>query len=197
MKSGVGKNSGGSSGPAPVPPSTPAAPPRTPHSLRLPQPVPAFPHPSRRGRLVPPGRTSNQPGGPGSPTYPSTSRSPSSPPPTGSSAGLPLGALLKEVVSGLGSVTAPPALRGGPLLCPVEVLPGQAVARLDLVEPRSEPLGAACHRGIWRFGMRYFDLEVRPPAHWRTSAHFLLEVSRLRFARDGGRGISRTSDRSS
>ena len=30
----------------------------------------------------------------------------------------------------------PPTLRGGPILRPVEVLPGQAVPRLELVEPR-------------------------------------------------------------
>ena len=50
-------------------------------------------------------------------------------------------------------------------------------------------LPAATPSGFWVFGIRYFVLEVRPPAHWRASAHFFSEISRLRFARDRGRGI--------
>jgi len=53
---------------------------------------------------------------------------------------------------------------------------------------------ATAPSGFWLFGMRYFFLEVRPPAHWRASAHFS-EISRLRLARDRGRGAPRTSAR--
>ena len=42
--------------------------------------------------------------------------------------------------------------------------------------------------GFWLFGMRYFVLEVRPPAHCLASAHFFSEISRLRLARDRGSG---------
>jgi len=40
------------------------------------------------------------------------------------------------VLTGLVLVPAPPALRFGPVLRPMEILPGQAVPRLELVEPR-------------------------------------------------------------
>jgi len=49
--------------------------------------------------------------------------------------------------------------------------------------------------GFWLFGIRYFALEALPPAHWRAPAHFL-QVSRLMFARDLGRGTARASARS-
>ena len=61
---------------------------------------------------------------------------------------LPLGALLEEVVPGLRSVSAPPAWRGGSILCPVEVLPGQAVPHLELVEPRGESLDAPSYYAV-------------------------------------------------
>jgi len=48
----------------------------------------------------------------------------------------------------LRSVPAPPALRGEAALCPVEVLRGQALPRLELVEPRGEPFAAPCYRTI-------------------------------------------------
>ena len=41
--------------------------------------------------------------------------------------------------------------------------------------------------GFWIFTMRYFALEMRPPAHDRALAHFF-EISRLRLARDRGSG---------
>jgi len=56
-------------------------------------------------------------------------------------------------------------------------------------------LPATVPLGFWLFGMRYFSLEVRPPDHWRASAHFS-EVSHLRLARDRRKGIARTSVRS-
>jgi len=71
---------------------------------------------------------------------------------------LPLGALLEEVVPGLRSVPAPPALRGGPALCPVEILPGQAVPRLELVEPRGELLGAPSYHATGPLALRQLVL---------------------------------------
>jgi len=46
-----------------------------------------------------------------------------------------------------------------------------------LVLPATSPLG------LRLFGMRYVAFEVRPPPppDWRASAHFFLEISRLRF----------------
>jgi len=57
-------------------------------------------------------------------------------------------------------------------------------------------LAATVPSGLWLFGIRYFVLEVRPPAHRHASTHFFSEIFRLRFARDRGRGIGRTSVRS-
>ena len=95
-------------------------------------------------------------------------------------------------------VAAPPAPRGGPAPRPMEVLPGQAVPRLDLVEPRGKPLGASCNRAIRLLAFRHsvFRLGGPPPAHCRAFAHFFSEISRLRFERDLGRGIARASTRS-
>jgi len=53
-----------------------------------------------------------------------------------------------------------------------------------LVLPATVPLG------FWLFGILYFFLEVRPPAHCRASAHFFSEISHLMFARDLGRASS-------
>jgi len=68
--------------------------------------------------------------------------------------GLPLRTHLEEVLSSLIRVPAPPTLRGGPILRPIEVLPSQAVPRLDLIEaecvarpedfPRSKPHPRCC-----------------------------------------------------
>jgi len=77
---------------------------------------------------------------------------------------LPLGALLEEVVPGLRSVPAPPALRAGPSLRPVEVLAGQAVPRLQLVEPSCEPLGAVGHRAIGLLALRHPVVLLGGPA---------------------------------
>ena len=52
------------------------------------------------------------------------------------------------MVPGLNPLTAPPALRVGPVLRPVEIPPGYAVPCPELIEPRREPLGAAGHRTI-------------------------------------------------
>jgi len=51
--------------------------------------------------------------------------------------------------------------------------------------------------GLWLFGILSFVLEVRPPAHWCASIHIFSAISRLRLARDCGRGIARASARSS
>jgi len=56
------------------------------------------------------------------------------------------------VLPRLNPVPVPPALWGGPVLPPVEVLPGEAVPRLDLIEPQGEHIGTPSHRA------------VRPPA---------------------------------
>ena len=57
-------------------------------------------------------------------------------------------------------------------------------------------LSATVPSGLWLFGIRYFVLEVRPPAHWRASASFFPEIPRPRPATDRGRGTARTSVRS-
>jgi hypothetical protein len=44
----------------------------------------------------------------------------------------------------LGPVSTPPALSARQLLRPPEVLAGEAVTHLQLVEPRSEPLAGIC-----------------------------------------------------
>ena len=49
-------------------------------------------------------------------------------------------------------------------------------------------LSATTLSGFWLFAMRYFVLEIRPPAHDRASAHFFSEISCLRLARDHGSG---------
>jgi len=53
-------------------------------------------------------------------------------------------AALGEVITRLSPVRAPPALSSGLLLLPHEVLASEAVARLQLVVPRSEPLVGVC-----------------------------------------------------
>ena len=58
----------------------------------------------------------------------------------------PFTALPEEVAACLYPARAPPALRGGTALRPVQVLPCEAVACHQLIEPRSVPLGAASHR---------------------------------------------------
>jgi len=69
-------------------------------------------------------------------------------------------------------IPTPPALSRGPVLRPLEVLPGKPVPRLHLVKLRGKPLGApggpaTVPSGLWLFGIRYFFLEVQPLAHCR------------------------------
>jgi hypothetical protein len=45
-----------------------------------------------------------------------------------------MGAILEEVLPGLGPVRAPPALSWGPILRPLEVLASEAMTYLQLVE---------------------------------------------------------------
>jgi hypothetical protein len=40
--------------------------------------------------------------------------------------------------------------------------------------------------GRYPLGILYLFLVIRPPAHWRASAHFFSEISRLRWATDLG-----------
>ena len=47
-------------------------------------------------------------------------------------------------------------------------------------------LPATATSGFWLLSMRYFDVEVRPPAHCLASDHFFPEISLLRLARDRG-----------
>jgi hypothetical protein len=56
----------------------------------------------------------------------------------------PVRAALKEVLPCLGPVSALPALSGGLLLRPHEVLASETVTRLQLVDPRSELLVGVC-----------------------------------------------------
>src|SRR3978361_1745268 len=95
---------------------------------------------------------------------------------------------LAEVASCLRGAPTPPALGCGANFCPVRVLSGAAVPRLQLVEPRGQPLGTPCDGAIRLlvFGILYFALKVRPPAHFRVSAHFFSEISRLILASDLG-----------
>jgi hypothetical protein len=51
-------------------------------------------------------------------------------------------------------------------------------------------LPAPAPLGLWLFGRQYFVLQVRLPAHCRAFLHFFSEISRLRLARDLGRGVS-------
>jgi len=91
--------------------------------------------------------------------------------------------LLEEVAPGLHSVSTPPAFWGESGFRPVEGLPGQAVPRLDLVEPRCEPLGSPSYRTNRPLALRQpVLLGVRPPAHWHASTHFFSEISCLRLA---------------
>jgi len=132
MKSGVGKNSGGSS---PVSGSSAPAPCSSSHSrtsspdtalttssstsagARLPTSVEE--RKSSTARLhLPSARRSRTFHWPFHPGFPLHLR------PQGLLLRLPLRALLREVVPGLSSVPAPPALRGCPIFPPVEVLPG-------------------------------------------------------------------------
>jgi len=85
-----------------------------------------------------------------------------------------------------------------PILCPVWVLPGEAVTCLRLVGPRGEPVGAPNHRTVRPLDFRH---PVSPPggsaSHpCRASVHFFPEISRLRCTRGLGSGIARAFTRS-
>jgi len=152
--------------PLPAPPTTPAAPPPTPRSLRLPLLAPSFPRPwflflfiHTRMRLKPHVRGGEEvqyrPPSPlicqEVPHLPPVLPPPSLLPhlrPQGHLLGFPLRTHLEEVLPSLVRVPAPPALRGGPILRPIEVLLGQAMPRLDLVEPRGKPFSAPSHRAV-------------------------------------------------
>jgi len=57
----------------------------------------------------------------------------------------PLWAVLDQMLSCLGLVVSPPALGVWPFRGPLQVLSREAVARLELVEPRSELLARLSH----------------------------------------------------
>jgi len=82
-------------------------------------------------------------------------------------------------------------LGGESVLRPIQVFTSEAVACFQLVKPGGVPLGATAtvSSGFCLAGILYFFLEVRPPAHWRSSAHLFSEISRLRYERDLGSGI--------
>ena len=139
-----------------VPPQRPAPPAATPRSPRRPppRPAPVFPHPSRI-------EIKDRPAAP--PVSQKVSHLPPVLPPPSLLLHLhsqdlllrlPLGALFEEVIPGLRSVSVPPALRGGPILRPVEVQPSQSVPRLEQVEPRGEPLGTPDYRSIGPLTLR-------------------------------------------
>jgi len=95
----------------------------------------------------------------------------------------------------LGPVRAPPTLGHGPALRPLEALASEAVTGLQLVKSRRLPLFAGTESGFWHtFPCRqywYFFPVTRESAHILASCHFSSEISRLRCARDLGRGIGR------
>jgi len=76
---------------------------------------------------------------------------------------------------------------------PLKVLPREAVACLQQIESGGEALVGACHDGVrlcFSLG-RYLRLLVFarfPRTQSRASVHFLSEKSRLKLARDLGRG---------
>ena len=84
---------------------------------------------------------------------------------------LPLGALLEKIVLGLRLVLAPPALRCGLVLCPVEVLPSQTVPCLELVELRGKPLSASYYCAIRLLAFQHLIFPLGGPAPC-PQAHF-------------------------
>jgi len=77
---------------------------------------------------------------------------------------LPLRANNEEALPSLVRAPAPPALRGRPILRSIEVLPGQTVPRLELVEPRGKPLGAPGYRAVRLLPFRHPVLCLGGPA---------------------------------
>jgi len=84
-------------------------------------------------------------------------------PPQGLLLLLPPWAPLEEVVPCLCRAPAPPALGLGADLSPVQVLSCAGVSRLQLVEPRGEPLGTVGHRAIGFPALRHAVLRLRGP----------------------------------
>jgi len=104
----------------------------------------------------------------------------------------PIANIVFPDVPGVRSITAPPALRDGPVLRPVEVLPRGAVARLEFVQPRGKPLGVsrlrACsartvflkRRLVWKYGT-LLRISWRPDISNTCSApYFTLDNLSLR-----------------
>jgi len=199
----MGRTSGvppapGSSAPAPCSPNNSRSPASYTSLTASSSAAPAFPHPWWRGSPVPPARTLVRQE---VPDLPQALPPPSLLPhlrPQYLLLGLPPRALLEEVLPSLVWVPAPPTLQGGRILRPVEVLPGQAVPRLDLVEPRSESLGATSHRAIGLLVLRHAVLRSGGPASRPLPCRHppLLGGHPLVLARDLGRGIARVSTRS-
>jgi len=82
---------------------------------------------------------------------------------------------------------------GSALFKPVSRLLSAPVFTWKDLEASLLVLPATVLSGLWLLGVLYFVLEVRPPAHWRASAHFFSEISRFRCAKHLGRGIARAS----
>ena len=61
---------------------------------------------------------------------------------------LPLRAVLQEVLAGLDLVLEPPAFGVWPFRRPLEVLACEVVTRLELEEPRGEPLDGSSHSWV-------------------------------------------------
>ena len=142
-----------------------------------------------RGKRVPPGCTAHRLAAPrylyG--PYPGWGREASSSPrPEGLLLAPPLGAVLEQVLPGLDAVLAPPAGGVRSAGCPSQVLAGQAVPRLQLVEPQGEALVGLRHRGV-----RYLRFLVRAScflAQPLVSAPSCSKKPRLTFASERGRG---------
>ena len=118
----------------------------------LPKAAPAFPHPLRRGSPAPPDRISYRRVDPGSSTPPGLLLHFR---PQNLLLHLPFRTYLEEVVSRLRGVLAPPALGSGAHLSPVQVLSSAGVPRIQLVEPRGEPLGAVGFYAIGLLALRH------------------------------------------
>jgi hypothetical protein len=77
--------------------------------------------------------------------------------------GLPFGVLPEDMLPCLSPVRTPPALSGKPTPRPLQVLAGEAVAHLQLVEPRSEPLGTTGYSSVWPLLTRQLVFLVGDP----------------------------------
>jgi hypothetical protein len=92
----------------------------------------------------------------------------------------------------LSPVSAPPAISGGQLLRPREVLAGEAVTRLQLVEPRSEPLVGNCWARVrllaWlpKSAVLVFFSVTLASAHALASRDLTSVIERFKCASDLG-----------